>query len=230
MRKKCNSCYKDEICYNCSAGYGVDEYGKCVKCEDSNCVNCGTNYTICTICKIDFGLIENKCIECDRCDYCYKDKAYFCSECPEGYGGNDCQRCTDENCIHYPRSLDKCTKCTNKYEISHDNCYKVPFEHFNEYKYHNQFTFAVLGTCIILTSILAPILVVRVSFTLVYVSIVSSFCFFFSILIEFIVHVCDKYSSTQIYKVKKKSYLFGINCFTLILVPATDSFIGIMNN
>lgn len=92
-----------------------------------------------------------------------------------------------------------------------------------------QFTFAVLSTCIIMTCIMSPVLIYRVGFTLVYIGIVSGFCFF-SIVIEFLVHKCNKYKSSQILNIKKKLYSFGINCFSLLLVPATDMFMEIIQN
>lgn len=105
----------------------------------------------------------------------------------------------------------------------------INFYDFLEKRNKYQFTFAVLSTCIIMTGIMSPVLIFRVGFTLVFIGIVSGFCFL-SMVIEFLVHICHKYKSSQILNIKRRLYSFCINCFSLLLVPATDVFMKIMKN
>lgn len=133
--KNCENCLNESICISCADNYGVDEYGKCVKCNDPQCINCNKNYTYCTKCEKGYGvhLGYDKCVECDRCSYCINEYADKCSLCPDGYGGLiECQKCSDPNCIHCPNDLNQCTKCKANYWLENNKCI-IPSDFCKEY-------------------------------------------------------------------------------------------------
>lgn len=52
-------CYKD---CNTNLGFTAAANGTCIKCEDSNCVNCSTDAKVCSKCSLLFTLSNGTCL------------------------------------------------------------------------------------------------------------------------------------------------------------------------
>ena len=65
----------------CEIGYRIKN-GKCNKCEDENCLNCGyTNEGECISCINGYFLINHKCISINETEKCYNnDKCLKCQK------------------------------------------------------------------------------------------------------------------------------------------------------
>lgn len=79
---------------------------ECIHCKDSNCKSCYEDGYICSICKDNYFLLGNSCVE----------------QCPDMYyiENNSCLKC-NENCFN---CLDKntCINCDKNYYLFDNNC------------------------------------------------------------------------------------------------------------
>ncbi|OMJ84665.1 hypothetical protein SteCoe_14186 [Stentor coeruleus] len=111
----------------CQDGYGKDlTFYNCNLCSDLNCVLCGSNYQICTLCQDGYFLLDGACYLCeDTCETCLtyescstcKLNSHFVlnyCECDMTYGRNPIKSCS--SCTEY------CQYCTNDYSIC-DSCF-----------------------------------------------------------------------------------------------------------
>lgn len=65
--KVCQAGYKldDGQCFkecNTNLGYSIAANGSCIKCADSNCVNCAKDPNICLKCGLMFALSNGTCL------------------------------------------------------------------------------------------------------------------------------------------------------------------------
>ena len=100
----------DDDNISCQSGYYFDEeVKKCNKCENK-CKNYIENTCNCPSCPDNFGLEDNKCIECTGC-ISSENNSCKCTNCLNGfYLDNDdykCKRCK-EHCINYEENFCKC--------------------------------------------------------------------------------------------------------------------------
>ena len=146
----CSSCKDGKYCYTCESGLFLDENdhtckdncpsgqvaenGKCINCEDKNCMEC-SSYDIawCYNCYPPFYNYDRKCVsECP--DGTYASSGYNCydcsSRCTKCKGFSNCQECRDGYVKQGDNCLDECYKgyvnidgiCT-KCNLSHCNHY-----------------------------------------------------------------------------------------------------------
>lgn len=117
----CKMCYSNTTTNELRCQYCVDGYGlvfkndekisnTCLPCEDENCLECRSNYSVCTKCSEGFFLNDQKCEMCpEGCPTC--TNATKCNECDEGYGFDahgTCVAC-DEGC---KKCINDGTYCT----------------------------------------------------------------------------------------------------------------------
>lgn len=93
----------------------------CVKCADTNCLECKSNYAVCKKCPEKFGLKDNKCVNCsshcikcvdiNKCDQCEigsVKKGDICQQC-----GSYCKKCSGVN---------QCDECKEKHYLINGKC------------------------------------------------------------------------------------------------------------
>lgn len=103
----CSNCTSDE-CFRCDDGYGKNDKGECLRCQDPNCIDCQFNYSNCYKCGKDengknYMKDNGKCLPCDNLDHCkscgpISDR--YCDTCEDGYTKDDNYQCVPcpENC------------------------------------------------------------------------------------------------------------------------------------
>lgn len=92
----------------CGQGYGPDPSGKCVRCQDRNCLWCNqASYTRCNQCGFGYYLI----LQTATCTVC-RNGCANCEVCPTCPGGVKClRRCAIANCDICPNTPNKCASC-----------------------------------------------------------------------------------------------------------------------
>ena len=119
-------------CKQCDYGFGVyknddDEYGKCVECEDVNCLRCDYNQSVCTQCQGDYLLMNGKCHSISPIDQCtqYDSETLECIDCFDGFYISEethlCEKCSDMNCLEC-QSDGKCLKCFDGFYLENGEC------------------------------------------------------------------------------------------------------------
>ncbi|KAK8881230.1 hypothetical protein M9Y10_003964 [Tritrichomonas musculus] len=140
----CNISLDLTQCKSCIKGFGLDENGKCVQCQDSNCEECSNDYKKCTYCienhflDIKNGICLNNC-NIDNCVKCSRKGG--CEECDPLYNliSNSCYKKEDPYCLSYYISY--CERCSLGYGVNVSYC--VPCDDPNcrdcskDYKYCN---------------------------------------------------------------------------------------------
>lgn len=120
----CSSCKDGKYCYTCESGLFLDENdhtckdncpsgqvaenGKCINCEDKNCMEC-SSYDIawCYNCYPPFYNYDRKCVsECP--DGTYASSGYNCYDC-----SSRCTKC---------KGFSNCQECRDGYVKQGDNC------------------------------------------------------------------------------------------------------------
>lgn len=110
----------------CFVGYLNDEKsGKCVKCQDSQCITCYPSPNICTTCKGGASIANGKCITCvdKNCNQCDGD-AKKCINCKSGFGKSPrglCVKCSASGCTDCGKDATKCQEVCLAFSKS-SNC------------------------------------------------------------------------------------------------------------
>ncbi|EFN53321.1 hypothetical protein CHLNCDRAFT_53882 [Chlorella variabilis] len=107
----------------CGQGYGPDPSGKCVRCQDRNCLWCNqASYTRCNQCGFGYYLI----LQTATCTVC-RNGCANCEVCPTCPGGVKClRRCAIANCDICPNTPNKCASCDTGYYFKNGPC--IPCE------------------------------------------------------------------------------------------------------
>lgn len=100
--EKCILIGRTQFCSQCKTGYQMQD-GKCTipKCEDTQCITCSNDGTICEECEDGKKLFEGRCADqtniCSQyfqyCNYCFGSEE--CLECKKGYTLDN----SNKNCI-----------------------------------------------------------------------------------------------------------------------------------
>lgn len=96
----CTQCTSPNVCVACQTGFGVF-FGVCELCADSNCLQCSTDYAICTQCKVGFVVSSGFCTYSCSIANCFScSSANYCDTCVSPYGVRlgQCVSCTGSFC------------------------------------------------------------------------------------------------------------------------------------
>ena len=129
-----DSCNQETgYCDDCADnGYGHNEDGVCVRCEDSNCEDCEEDYKQCYSCYDDMIIVNGRCEEEADSDTCPENCSACgvsgnCAWCDEGYYvENGVCKQNPENCSYYHASTGKCTSCNSGYHLENGICKQNP--------------------------------------------------------------------------------------------------------
>lgn len=147
---KCVNCKDDSnYCDKCIEGYGMDHDLKCVKCNQTNCLDCSLYY-ICTKCKEGYFNYLYTCHKCldENCDECYT-QSKECIKCKPGYTlGKDreCVPCSIKNCKDCEENRCICQKCMDGYGFD-DKANSNTFRQCIKCSVDNCATCDTYGTC-----------------------------------------------------------------------------------
>ncbi len=133
-------CYSEDscdqetgYCDDCADnGYGHNENGVCVRCEDSNCEDCEDNYKQCDGCYDDMITVNGRCEEEADSDTCPENCSACgvsgnCAWCDSGYYmENGVCKQNPENCSWYNVNEGKCGGCNSGYYVENGNCKQNP--------------------------------------------------------------------------------------------------------
>ena len=100
LGKNCVECSMNqniELCNKCEEGYKLEK-GKCIKCQDINCLRCDDDKNICSECVKLTYLQNGKCF----------DPYLLYYDCSAFYLDDHCQVCTGEG---------ECVRCSGNYEL-----------------------------------------------------------------------------------------------------------------
>lgn len=103
----CATCISG-TCTACLSGYYLN-FGNCQPCNDSNCATCDSSGSLCTACKISYGLRISDSV----CIMCY---SFLDSNCITGPGSAVCQyyaRNAYGSCLACASIYRNCLKCDN---------------------------------------------------------------------------------------------------------------------
>lgn len=127
----CESCSPTTgKCLECNTFfYGLNESGSCSKCATKNCLDCKSNYKICSECKPKYGSPPSSkgtiCSPCGgaKCATCNTETPQkTCSGCEYSYdpdANGICKKCT-KGCIDCKGG--PCTECERGYNLKNGKC------------------------------------------------------------------------------------------------------------
>lgn len=134
----CMNCFNSTHCKDCIFGFGPNEKGECVQCEDPECFFCNDDYKICTNCKgkliadpEESSSTYGKCLECqvNNCKECWGGNPHQCRYCENGFFKTDdskCEPCID-NCLMCSSSSG-CGLCEDGYWYTSEECAKCQID------------------------------------------------------------------------------------------------------
>ena len=102
----------------CDGTFGILN-NTCIECEDSNCLNCSDDYSVCQECRDFFELTENSTCACAN----NSSPSGSDCVCDDNYGANisSCVECEVSDCLKCSDNYTVCTECRELFELSENN-------------------------------------------------------------------------------------------------------------